>query len=239
MTTQSAGKRVLVLLLVGVFRLQAQTAPTAIVAPPLGQSAYPLVQTATGFFPASLALDLGWNESYRAGIQVPISNTGGAALTILGLQVSANLFIENFPSTVGAGGTGTITLIYFSRYNASGESDAIRVLTNLGEVDIPVAHTRMAAYHKDVKDLTWNVNDALTTQTVTLTMASGTTVPQAVTALGTGNTATLTPAGGLVYKIAVTPGSTATAGSFPVIVTLNPSLPGGPLVITCNITAAN
>jgi hypothetical protein len=209
------------------------------VAPPIGQTSYPPPVIAATAFPASLSLGLGWNESYRTGVSLPINNTGTSPLTILGVQSSANLFVESFPTTVAPNGQGTISLIYFSRYNATGESDVVRVLTSSGEVDIPVAHARASAFQTSAQQLTWHVNDPLTPQTVTLTMATNTAVPQAVAALGTGNAATITSSGENIYQITVTPGSTSTAGSFPVIVTLNPTLPGGPVLISCTISPSN
>jgi len=207
------------------------------VAPPSGQSSYPPAVVPSAAFPASLSLGLAWNESYRSGISVPINNTGSTALTILGVQTSANLFVESFPPTVAAGAQGTISLIYFSRYNATGDSDVVRVLTANGEVDIPVAHARAAAFQASAQQLNWSANGAPTPQSVTVTMTSSTETVQAATALGTGNSATVTSLGGSSYQITVTPGSTSAAGSFPVIVTLSPTLPDGPIVINCNITA--
>jgi len=209
------------------------------VAPPLGQSSYAAPYLAAKAFPPSLSLNLGWNESYREGIAIPISNGNTKPMTVIGVQASPNLFVEDFTRTVPAGGTGSITLVYFSLYNATGDTDIVRILTDSGEVDIPVSHSRVSAYQVDNQQLTWHVNDAAAAKTVNLTMAAGTTTPQSVRALGAGNTATLTPTGGNTYQIAVTPGSTSVAGSFPVIVTLNPTLPGGPLVVTCNIVASN
>lgn len=190
-------------------------------------------------FPASISLGLAWNESYRTGVTVPISNPYSTALEVLGVQTSGNLFVTDFPKTIGANGTGSMTLIYFSRFNSTGDSDSVRILTDQGEVDIPVAHARAAAYQLSAQRLTWNVGEAPAAKAVTVTFAANTTVPLAATAMGRQNTVTIEPQGGGAYLISVTPASTASPENFPAIVTLNPALPGGPIVIGCSVVATN
>jgi hypothetical protein len=246
----SATAKILAALAIGASQLAAQipVPPSTVAALPQTinpgagqiptQDSPPAVLPAKAF-PASISLGLAWNESYRTGITVPINNPFQKAIEILGVQTSANLFVTDFPKTIGANGTGSMVLIYFSRFNSTGDSDSVRILTDSGEVDIPVAHARAAAYQLSAQRLSWNVGDAVAAKTVTVTFAANTTVPLAAAAMGTQNSVSVLPQGGGVYLISVTPASTASPEAFPAIVTLNPALPGGPIVIGCSVVASN
>jgi hypothetical protein len=72
-------------------------------------------------------LQLQWNESQR-GVTLTYQNTSTQALTVQGIQSTGNIFIVAFPSSIPAGGSGPIDLVYLAQAGTQADSDIIRLL---------------------------------------------------------------------------------------------------------------
>ncbi len=187
--------------------------------------------------PVGFSLNLGWNETSRTNISIPVTNSQNAAMTILGVQTTANFFVEDFPQTIPANGKGEILLMYQAQTNVTGPSDILRLMTNFGELSMTIDHGRTQVASLSGTSLNWKVGETPMAKSVTLTIAAGSTVvPQSVTATGVGNTASLTALGGGKYQISVIPGSTATPEEFPVVIVYSPAVPDATAVVVANVS---
>ena len=182
----------------------------------------------------AVGLGLGLGDKQKEGIAIPISNPTSSAIQILGVQASGDLFIEAFPTSIPAGGTANLTVLYFSTGATSGGSDLVRVLTSGGQMVIPVSHGRPQVVSVSANSLSWAIGDT-SAKTVTITISGGATVPQAARALGVANTATISSQGNGVYEVSIQPGNTAEANRFPVLIDLNPALPDITIGISCSV----
>jgi len=193
-----------------------------------------LVGKASGDGHAIFSLGLNWNESVRH-FSVAVPNTASVPVTVLGVQPTGGLYLTLFPNTIPANGTGDFHCLLLADSDGGATVDFIKVLTTNGTIVAEVRHDRTAVAQFSATSLQWTVGGGATPQSVTLTMSPGTSVPIGVKALGQGNTASLQSTGNQRYTITVTPGSTAKAEGFPVIVSFNPKLPGVSGVIGCEI----
>jgi hypothetical protein len=183
--------------------------------------------------PAS-SLDLGWSETSRA-FSFSVSNSGSAALTVIGVQSTANLYVTAFPATIPANGSAVFSLLFQASGNSTGPSDFLHVLTNQGDTAFRFDHNRAQVIQISPNTLQWDVGDPLTPKTITLTIAGNQAVVSGVTTSGTGNIAAIQPGSGGQYTVTVTPGSTASSNQFIVSLGLSPSLPGVVPVILCTV----
>jgi len=168
---------------------------------------------------------------------VPVPNVSGSAVQVLGVQATGDLFIENIPNSIPAGGSANVTVLYFSTGGTSGGNDLIRVLTSSGLIVIPVSHGRPQPVTWSANSLSWAIGET-GVKSMTITVTGDATTPMAARALGVGNSATITPLFNGSYRIDVQPGNTAQANVFPVIVDLSPVLPDVTIAIYCTVGLA-
>lgn len=181
-----------------------------------------------------VAIGLGLTDTQKEGIMVPVPNSSSSAVQVLGVQASGDLFIENFPSSIPAGGSVNITALYFSTGGSSGGTDLIRVLTSSGLIVIPVNHGRPQPVSISANSLSWAIGET-GVKSVTITVTGGSTMPKAARALGVGNTAAIAFQQTGSYRIDVQPGNTWQANRFPVMVDLDPILPDVTIAIYCTV----
>jgi len=198
----------------------------------------PVAAASKGANPATgnevFSLGLKWNESVRH-FAVSVPNTGPSAVTVLGVQATGGLYVTSIPTTIPAKGTANLNLLFASDAGSSLSAGVVKLLTSAGLITVEVNADRAQVAQFSASTLTWEQGSAASAQTVTLTMNGGTAVPTGVKAMGTGNTATLSSLGSGKYAIQITPASTASVETFPVIVSFQPALPGVPGVIGCQI----
>lgn len=178
-----------------------------------------------------------WNES-SALLKVTVDNSADSALVIDGVQTTPNLYVVDFPKTIKPKGSDTITVRYAARAGTTGDTDAVRLLTNQGEKEIEVVQDREAAFALDSQSVSWKVGDKLEARTVTLTLQQ--TELQAVRLRvfgGKFTQAQLQAVSPGKYQIVITPESTAAATQFSVMVELAPGVPGNIPLIRCSVTA--
>jgi hypothetical protein len=207
------------------------TAPAAATPSPVAAS---LVGTSTSDGHPIFSLGLNWNESLRH-VSVEIPNNFGSAVTVLGVQATGGLFITAFPSSIPANANGDFHVLVVAPVGGEASSDFVRVMTSGGLLTAELQHNRASVFQVSPTFLQWSVGSAASSQTVTLTVTPGTTVPIGVQASGPGNTAVLSQTGAQQYTITVTPGSTAAVETFPVTIQFNPTLPGVSSVIPCSV----
>jgi hypothetical protein len=111
--------------------------------------------------------------------------------------------------------------------------EIIRLKTDAGDKLIRIAHNRPTVASFDQPTLVWQIGDTAATKSVVLTLTNGVKVTK-VQAMR-GNSATIQDLGGGKFQITVMPKSTAKQTTFPVIVTLDPEVPGVTPIITCTI----
>ncbi|HEY1792920.1 MAG TPA: hypothetical protein VGG34_08370 [Opitutaceae bacterium] len=181
-------------------------------------------------------LSLGWNEALR-GISLAYTNSSATALSIRGVQSTANIFVVSYPSSIPAGGSGAIEVVYLAQAGMQADSDLVRLLTSDGVKLLRLAHGSPSVATLSTNTLTWQLGEALTPKSVTLSLLNGEQAT-AVTQYD-GSTATLTSQNAGTYVVTVTPFSTATADHFPAIVTLSPAVPNTTLVVDCVVGSAN
>lgn len=209
------------LLSAGVSATRAQTQQSTISASP--QSSIP-----------AISLGLGATETHRV-FDFSVSNSGSTALTILGVQSTANLYVTSFPTSIPANGSAPFGLLFSASANSTGPSEFLHVLTNQGDRVFQFNHDRAQVVQISATSLQWAVGDPLAAKTITLTIAGNQAVIAGVTTSGTGNNASVQPGSGGQYTISVTPGSTSGANRFIVAVALNPTLPGVVPNILCSV----
>jgi hypothetical protein len=178
------------------------------------------------------SLDLKWNES-RVDATITYDNASDKPLKISGIQCSGGLFIVDYPQNIPPKGTGKINLIFQAKVGTQGDMEIIRLKTDAGDKLIRIAHNRPTVASFDQPTLVWQIGDTAATKSVVLTLTNGVKVTK-VQAMR-GNSATIQDLGGGKFQITVMPKSTAKQTTFPVIVTLDPEVPGVTPIITCTI----
>jgi hypothetical protein len=202
------------------------------------QSSPPTVSTSTPTTTtAGAAIGLGLTDTQKEGILVPVPNSSSSAVQVLGVQTSGDLFIESLPSSIPAGGSANLTMLYYDTGGTSGGKDLIRVLTSSGIVVIPVDHGRPQPVTLSTNSLSWAIGET-GMKSVTIDVAGGVTTPMAARALGVGNSATITFLQSGSYRIDIQPGDATQANRFPVMVDLNPVLPDVTIAISCTVGLA-
>lgn len=182
------------------------------------------------------AISLAWTETSR-NLQIEVSNADSAALKILGAQSTPAVYIVDFPKTIPARGSAAVSIIYEAKAGAEGEVELIRLKTDRGEKLIRISVAREPVVTFETKQLRWNVGEAVQPKTVLLAVDSAVSVKSVNAAKG--HTAVFQRINATNYRIVVTPQSTAKPTSFPVTLTLNPSVPGITPVITCLVENPN
>lgn len=177
-------------------------------------------------------LNLKWNDS-RKDVTLAFQNPTAKPLQIYGVQSSPGLFVADFPKTIPPNGKGDIVVLFDLAPGSQGDMEVVRLKTSDGDKTLHVAHAREPVATLDKTELNWSLNAKAAAQTVTLTLTNGVKVAKVRALLD--QTATVAAAGAGQYRITVTPKSTAKPISFPVIVTLDPEIPGVSPVITCTV----
>ncbi|MDD2764141.1 MAG: hypothetical protein PHE83_09240 [Opitutaceae bacterium] len=181
---------------------------------------------------ADYSLDLQWNER-RVDATIAYENPSDQPLAIEGIQCSDGLFVVDFPKSIPARGAGRIDLLFEAKPGRQGEAEFLRLKTSAGEKLIRIAHNRPPVASFDRQLLAWEVGETAAPKSAVLTLTNGIKVAQARAMKG--HAATVADLGGGRYRIEVLPKSTAKPGTFPVLVTLDPEVPGVMPVITCSI----
>ena len=186
---------------------------------------------------AATSLALKWNEKSRT-LKVPFKNTAAAVMVIQGVQTSGGLFVVNFPKSLAAGRTDEIEVLVDTPTGTSAVADYLRLRTNLGDQVIPLNHDREQVFTLDKNNLQWVQDELVLAKSVSFTLAANTAVPKSVKVLsGGGHQAQLESLGGGRYRVAITPASTAKTSQFPVVIEMEPALPGVAPVIHCAVLA--
>lgn len=181
------------------------------------------------------ALGLKWNENQRV-FTVSVSNPGTAAMQVLGVQTTNQLYVSQFPQAIPAKGSATFTLLYYSQSNTTSTGDLLLVLTDQGEISVQIDHARDPVLQLSASSLSWRVGETANAKTIPFTVTPGTAVPKDAVAFGPGNHAVIASLGGGNYRLVVTPASTASQQSFPVIIELDPQTADVSNVVTCTVT---
>lgn len=185
------------------------------------------IQPNTGY-----SLPLVWNQT-QATIALEYDNATSQTLTIQGIQCTGDLFVVNYPSSIAANGSGTINLIYLAQPQTQSGGNVLRLLTSAGIKLITVANNRPTVATLSSTTLKWTVGETASPKSVTLSLTNGLSVTGATAMKG--NQATVTSNGNGIYTITVTPQSTTSPGSFPVVIQLSQDLPNATPIITCTI----
>jgi len=181
-------------------------------------------------------LSLAWTDATRS-LQIPVSNSGDKALQVLGAQSTSGIFVVDFPKTIPAKGSALISVIYEAKAGSDSEVELVRLKTDAGEKLVRVTIAREPVVTFETKQLKWAVGEARQAKTVLVVVDKGVTI-KSVSA-GKGHFAEVQKVNATSYRIVVTPQSTAKATTFPVAVTLNPSVPGLTPFITCSVANAD
>jgi len=178
------------------------------------------------------ALNLDWNQT-QGSFDLQYANSAGHAITVQGIQSSGDIFVVSYPSSIAAGATGTISVLYSSQPETDSAGDVVRLMTSDGIKLITLAHNRPAVATLSAAALSWQVGEAAAAKTVTLTLANGVTASGATAMLG--GQASVRNNGNGTFTISVIPPGTTKALSFPVIVILTPAVPNVTPVISCTV----
>ncbi len=139
----------------------------------------------------------------------------------------------DYPATIAPQSTGTISAVYYTQAGSQGGADVVRLLTSDGIKSLVLSSGRPSVATFDSQRLSWQLNESATAKSVTLTLANGVKVSSVRAALG--GTASVLDLGNGSFKISVTPPTTTKAYTFPVFVTLTPSVPNVAPVVTCSV----
>lgn len=177
-------------------------------------------------------LQLQWNEKRRE-TNLSYLNESSEPLGIEGVQSSGGLYITSFPKTIAPGQTGTIGVIYAPDLGSTSTAEIVRLRTSEGVKTLIVETGREAVASWDRTSLTWSVGEAATAKVAVITLRSGASVKHARAMRGA--SVSIEEAGGGSYRVIVTPANTANVVSFPVILTLDPEVPGVTPLLNCYI----
>lgn len=194
----------------------------------------PLPEASKAALPVTdYSLKLKWNESKRDSIAVQYKNTSDRLLRVDAVQTSGSVFLIDYPKVIPPGGTGSFTIMLETKLGTQSDSDIIRFKTNEGEKTLKLNHDREVVATFDQPKLSWQVGEAATPKAAVLRLGYG--VKGAEVKAMMGHSAKIEDRGDGSFLVTVTPKSTAKGGSFPVIVRLNPEVPGVTPIITCVI----
>ncbi len=197
-------------------------------------SARPIPEAPTMAIPVTnYSVGLKWNESKRSSMDVNYKNDSKSPLKIEAVQTSGAVFLINYPKTISPGGTGVFTVLLDVKAGTQGDADLIVFKSSEGEKTLRLNRDREVVATFDKKELNWSVGEKSAAKSVTVRLGFGVKVKGAKTMLG--HDAKVEDAGSGNYRIVVTPKSTAKGGTFPVILTLDPEVPGFTPMITCVI----
>jgi hypothetical protein len=180
-------------------------------------------------------LSTGWSEKKKDNISVPLENPSKTDWQVQGVQSTSGIFVVDFPSKVKAGATEAIDVIYEAEGGTDSEVEVLRVKTDQGIKTVHVRIKREAAVSLDVKELKWSVGGAQTPKVVTAKISAAGLKLKKAKATGGGHKADIETVDASTYRIVVTPGSTAKAGQFAVLLEFDQPLPGKSVVIYGNI----
>lgn len=178
------------------------------------------------------SLGLDWSQT-QGSFDLQYVNSATHAITVQGVQSTGDIFVANFPPSIAAGATGTISVLYSTQPETDSPGDVIRLMTSDGIKVLTVAHSRPKVATLSATALSWQVGEAAAAKTVTLTLTNGVKAASATAMLG--GQASVHDNGNGTFTISVTPPSTAKTLAFPVIVTLNPAVPNATPVISCTV----
>ena len=197
-------------------------------------NARPIPEAPTMAIPvANYSAGLKWNESKRSSMGVNYKNDSKSPLKIEAVQTSGAVFLIDYPKTISPGGTGVFTVLLDVKAGTQGDADLIVFKSSEGEKTLRLNRDREVVATFDKKELNWSVGEKSAAKSVTVRLGFGVKVKGAKTMLG--HDAKVEDAGGGNYRVVVTPKSTAKGGTFPVILTLDPEVPGVTPMITCVI----
>lgn len=212
---------------------QAQTA--APVAPP-SPAALAAAAAAKALTPDDRVLSLAWTDTTRS-VQILVSNPGTKALQVLGVQSTGGLYVVDYPKTIPAGGSASVSAIYEAKAGTDSDVELIRLKTDVGEKLVRLTLAREPVVTFETKQLKWTVGERLQAKTVLVVLDKGVTIKGV--AAPKGHSAEVQKINATSYRIVITPQSTAKATTFPVSVTLDPSVPGIMPFITCSIVSVD
>jgi hypothetical protein len=176
------------------------------------------------------SVKLKWSDA-TGQVTIPVQNTSDKSLKILAVQTSGNFFVADFPKTIPPNKSGDVSLLFDAKTGTSSDSDVLRLKTDQGEKLVRIVHDREQVAVLSSSQLTWTVGEKATAKTTTLRISGNATKAVKARTPG-GGTAKLDDLGGGQFQITVTPKSTAEPTTFPVIIELDPQLPGVTPVVT-------
>lgn len=215
---------VTIALLVGFPRADAQS---GVPSTPSGKTDLRQIPTSSSdqAAPPTYELSAKWDDRGSGVLTVPFKNFSDRSLEIIGVQATGGLFIADFPSKIASGKEDALSAVYVPVENSDGDFEQIRIYTDQGTREIWIKVVRDAVVKLDTRELVWTTGAPAETRSITLSVATGTVRPVRVKAVG-GHHAVLEPAGDGVWRIKVTPASTAKSGKFLVVVDFDKTLPG-------------
>jgi hypothetical protein len=176
------------------------------------------------------AIPLAWNQT-TFNASVTVKNTSAKPLVLLGVQSSSGVWVVDYPKVVPANGSAPLVAIVEAKAGAESSVEIVRLKTADGEKTLWLNLNRPPLVTMDSSRLQWGVNAPTVAKSVVLTLSTPSVAIKTVTSVA-GHTATFQKRDAKSYVVTITPKSTAKAGSFPIVVTLDPAVPGSAPTIT-------
>lgn len=183
--------------------------------------------------PTRATFHQGWNE-VESEITVPFKNVGLTELKLLGVQSTGGVYVQEYPQKIKAGGTEKFKLLYLGKPQMEGRVDLVRIHTNQGERLIEVVHLQDDAVTFSTHEVTWTLGGPTISKDVLLKVVPNTVKIVSVKASGD-HKAELLNDGANVFRVRITPSTTAKSKRFTVLVETDPVLPGKSTVIAGSV----
>lgn len=211
---------------IGYAQSTAQTATTEI-------SAAATPNTAKPNFHDEYDIPLTWNQA-TVNVLVNVVNTSDSVMRIAGVQSSSGVWVVDFPKQISAKSSAALSAIVEAKPNSQSEVELVRLKTADGEKTLMLKLNRTPLISFDSSRLQWAQGESMASKSVLVTVNNPAVSVKSVSTVG-GHSAVVQRRDANSFLITVTPVSTAKAGAFPVLLTLNPAIPGVSPAITCAI----
>lgn len=180
-------------------------------------------------------IPLGWNQA-TLNVNVSVKNTTGQALQVFGVQSSSGVWVTDYPRSIPAKGSASLAALVEAKPGLQSDVEIVRLKTGDGEKTLLLKLDRPPLVALDSSRLRWSQGEAAISKSVVLTLGNPAVSLKSVSTVS-GHAVVFRKQGTNTYLITVTPKSTAKAGVFPVLVALDPLVPGVAPAITCTIAA--
>jgi hypothetical protein len=179
---------------------------------------------------------LRWDQATE-NLAMTVKNPSARPVVVQGVQSTSGAWVIDYPKTIPAKGSAVVSVLVEARPGAQSAVEIVRLKTADGEKALWLNLQRPPLVTFDSARLQWPRGEAAAAKSVVLTLSNPQVALKSLRSIA-GHTATFQKRSANSYLITVIPKSTASAATFPVLLTLDPAVPGFAPAITCVIAGA-